>query len=247
VHEPDPVSRLREEIFATVSHELKTPLASIIGYAELLADMDDEDLSPAARRIVAIIQRNADRELRLVNDLLSDTWLAADPVRLTRSPVDLAGLVQSVVEEVRATSPHEGILLCYEPSEVSPVSGDPDRLWQVVENLVSNAVKFTPPGGRVDVRVRDGHGTAVLEVADTGMGVAEEARPRVFDRLYRAPEALERHIQGAGLGLSIVRSIVTAHQGWVEVQSAPGEGALFRVVLPVSEAAVTRAGATTRG
>ena len=226
--------RLRDELIATVSHELRTPLTSVIGYSELLADLPEDQVGEQARPIVEVIRRNAARELRLVEDLLTVAFLDGERLRVKRSPMDLAALATHVVTDHVPIADAARVELRLEAETTGPVSGDQDRLVQVLENLLTNAVKFTRPGGRVVVRVREDAGVPVLEVADTGVGVREEEIPRLFDRLYRTPSAIAAHAQGAGLGLSIVQKIVEAHDGAVSVASELGRGTTVRVELRYS-------------
>jgi PAS domain S-box-containing protein len=224
--------RQRDELIATVSHELRTPLTSIIGYTELMADLDESDMSRRARRLLGVIERNAARELQLVDDLLTMAYLDDNRLRIERRPVRLADVARQVVDDAALRARERGIELALAETEVPPVHGDSYRLVQVLENLLTNALKFTAPGGRVDVVVRDGGPMGVLEVRDTGIGVSAEEQEHVFDRLYRAPSAVRSQVQGAGLGLSIVRAIVDAHDGLVEVDSEVGVGTTVRVSIP---------------
>ncbi|HEU5037118.1 MAG TPA: PAS domain S-box protein [Nocardioides sp.] len=224
--------RLRDEVIATVSHELRTPLASIIGYAELMADLDDGDLSGRARKLLGVIERNAARELQLVDDLLTMAYLDDNRLRIERVPVQLAEIARHVVDDASLRARERGLQLTVVAAEVPPVHGDFFRLVQVLENLVTNALKFTRPGGRVDVVVRDDGSRGVLEVRDTGIGVSPDEKELVFERLYRAPSAIRSQVQGAGLGLPIVRAIVDAHGGTVEVDSEVGVGTTVRVAIP---------------
>ena len=224
--------RMREELIATVSHELRTPLTSIIGYSELLADLGDDELGHRARHLVAVIQRNASRELRLVDDLLTMAFLDGDRLRIARQPMDLGSVAHRVVGDQEARAHELDVRLSADVERLPPVNGDFYRLVQVAENLVTNALKFTPAGGQVTVRVRPGADSAVLEVADTGVGVREEEIPRLFERLYRTPSAVAAHAQGAGLGLSIVQKIVEAHGGRVDVESQLGVGTTISASLP---------------
>ncbi|WP_127480648.1 ATP-binding protein [Nocardioides pantholopis] len=223
--------RMRDELIATVSHELRTPLTSIMGYAELLADLDEDELGGQARRLLAVIQRNAARELRLVDDLLTMAFLQDGRLRFDPEPVALAGVACRVVAEHRARAEAAGLTLAVDVDPVRPVAGDQRRLAQAVENLVANAIKFTPAGGQVRVRVHEVDGSPVLAVTDTGVGVRPEEKARLFDRLYRTPGAVAAQTQGAGLGLAIVRRIVDAHGGRIEVESEPGVGSTFTVRL----------------
>jgi len=229
--------RMRDDLIATVSHELRTPLTSIIGYAELMADLDETDLSRRARKQLSIIARNAARELQLVDDLLTMAFLDGDRLRILRTPVDLSDIGRRVVDDHALVARERGLQLTLVARDQPPVFGDFYRLVQVLENLVTNAVKFTAPGGRIDVRVTQRDSMGVLEVHDTGVGVSPEERTRLFDRLYRSPSAIAAQTQGAGLGLSIVRAIVEAHDGWVELDSEVGVGTVVRMAVPFADGA----------
>lgn len=245
--------RMREELIATVSHELRTPLASIIGYTELLADLGSEHLSDAARELLGVIERNAQRELRLVDDLLTVASVTNERLVLNTSPVDVARSAADAVAVARPIAEAAGLSLraeiAGEPGD-HVVLGDQVRLGQVLDNLLTNAVKFTPVGGSVTVTVRRssaGDGAdggpgdvVVVEVGDTGVGVAAEDVPRVFERLFRARHAVESHAQGAGLGLSIAQAIVAAHGGSIAVQSELGVGTTMSVRLPAAAAQNSR-------
>jgi PAS domain S-box-containing protein len=224
--------RLRDDLIATVSHELRTPLASIIGYAELMSDLDEIDLSRRARRLLGVIERNATRELQLVDDLLTLAFLDGDRLRVNRSPVALHAVAKRVVSDQGLRARERGIELVFVDDPVPPVMGDFYRLVQATENMVTNALKFTRPGGQVHVSLSDHGSMGILEVRDTGVGVSPEERTKLFDRLYRAPSAIETQTQGAGLGLPIVRAIVEAHGGWVELDSEVGVGTVVRLAVP---------------
>jgi PAS domain S-box-containing protein len=224
--------RLKDEFFGLVSHELRTPLTSIIGYTELLAEVEAENLSPQGRRFLEVVERNARRELSLVGDLLLLTKITAGTFEIEIGRADLTELAASTLETARPLAEQAGVELSLEAADPWVVDGDPHRLAQVVENLVSNAIKFTPRGGRVDVRVQGGSGSVALEVADTGIGIEEDDLGRLFDRMYRAGEAERRHIQGTGLGLTIVKAIIDAHEATIAVSSEPQKGTTFRVELP---------------
>lgn len=237
--------RMRDELIATVSHELRTPLTSIIGYTELLADLGPEELGPTARNLVAVIERNAAREMRLIDDLLTMAFLDGNRMDVAREPMDLGELADRVVTDQRTAAAEAGLDLLLDVVGIRPVQGDFHRLVQVLENLLTNAFKFTPSGGEVRVRVREEERGAVLEVSDTGVGLREEERAQIFERLYRTPSAVAAHAQGAGLGLSIVSKIVDAHAGEIEVDSAVGVGTTFRVLLPYGDASSNGRTSTT--
>lgn len=224
--------RMRDDLIATVSHELRTPLTAIIGYAELMADLDESDLGHRARKLLGVIERNAVRELQLVDDLLTMAYLDDDRLRMVRAEVDLAAVCRRVVDDHALRARDRGLTLTFAGGDSDPVLGDFHRLLQVMENLVTNAIKFTPAGGGIEISLGDQGAMAVIEVRDTGVGVPSEELARLFERLYRGPQAIANHVQGAGLGLSIVRAIVEAHGGWIDLQSEVGVGTVVRVAVP---------------
>ncbi|MCM0619167.1 ATP-binding protein [Nocardioides bruguierae] len=232
----DRADRLRDDLVATVSHELRTPLTSIIGYVELLRDVESERLGARAASMLEVIARNAQRELRLVNDLLDLTSLQAGVSSAAMRHVPVADLVRRCAEGLRIAVRQHGLRLLVEIEDEAVVRGDAQRLEQVLDNLVTNAVKFTPPGGTVRVVARVEQDEAVLLVADTGEGIAAHDLPRVCDRLYRGENAVRSAAQGAGLGLSIARAVVSTHGGRLEIDSEVGAGTCVTVRLPLDEA-----------
>ena len=231
----DASARMRDELFASVSHELRTPLTSIIGYTELLVDMGEQAVSEQAARLIAVIERNAERELRLVEDLLTLASLGASTLTVQPAPTDLAPIVEEVVRTHAATADEAGVELRWTaPAEVC-VRGDAQRLQQVVRNLVGNAIKFTPAGGAVALAISTDGDHGVLVVEDQGIGVSPEELPRLFEGLFRGTHAVAAHLPGAGLGLPIVKGIVDAHGGEVDVESRHGQGTRVLVRLPLAE------------
>lgn len=224
--------RMRDELIATVSHELRTPLTSVIGYAELMAELDDEDLSSRARKMLEVIERNASRELRLVDDLLTMAYLDDDRLSIERAAVDLVAIGERVAKDAALHARERGLTIALAAATIPRVHGDLFRIVQLLENLVTNSIKFTEPGGEVEIRVVDGGDRGVVEVRDTGVGVSPEEKERLFERLYRAPSAIANQVQGAGLGLSIAHAIVQAHEGSIEVESEIGVGTTVRVAIP---------------
>ena len=227
------VERSKDEFFGLVSHELRTPLTSIIGYGELLAESEADRLTDQGRRYLDVIRRNAQREMRLVGDLLLLVRIQEGTFRIESEKVDLRRIVEQAVEAARPAAAKREIELSADAASTPACEGDPHRLGQVVDNLLSNAIKFTPKGGDVSVRLGSDDGVAAIEVTDTGTGIPEEQQEYLFDRLYRAPSATASAVPGVGLGLTIVKAIIDAHHGRVAVQSEPGVGATFRVELPV--------------
>jgi PAS domain S-box-containing protein len=225
--------RSKDEFFGLVSHELRTPLTSIIGYGELLAESEADRLTDQGRRYLDVIRRNAQREMRLVGDLLLLVRIQEGTFRIEPEEVDLRRIVEQAVEAARPAASKREIELTAEATSTPSFEGDPHRLGQVVDNLLSNAIKFTPKGGEVSVRLGASNGVAAIEVIDTGTGIPEDQQEFLFDRLYRAPSAAASAVPGVGLGLTIVKAIVDAHHGRVTLESKPGVGATFRVELPV--------------
>ena len=222
--------RLKDEFVALISHDLRTPLTSIIGYLELM--LDDGNLTEDQRGYVEVVDRNADRLLQLVNNLLFVARLEAGQLDLRRGPLDLAAVVRQSVVEAMPRAEASGIELTCDVNGEVPVQADKGRMFQVLDNLVSNAIKFTPPGGGVHVSVSPVNGVARLDIEDTGIGIAPADQQHLFERFFRASETTERQIPGTGLGLYITRAIVEAHGGSIAVDSTPGEGTSFSVELP---------------
>jgi signal transduction histidine kinase len=225
---------LKDEFIASVSHELRTPLTSIRGYLELLQTEESENLRPEQREFLAIVDRNGERLLGLVSDLLFVAQIDAGRLELTLAETDLGKLVEQTVESGRPAAAEKGIRLNAEIEERSMVYGDRIRLAQLLDNLVSNALKFTPPGGLVRVHLRTSGTKAVLEVSDTGVGMAAEDQEHLFDRFYRTPSARRLAVPGTGLGLSIAKAIVDAHEGTIGLVSSEGTGTIFRIELPLA-------------
>jgi len=223
--------QVKDAFIASVSHELRTPLTSVLGHLELLTDRPG--LAPDVARQLAVVERNAFRLQALVTDLLDVARAQEGALTLSRDPLDLAMLVQDAVAAARPAADARAITVTCEVPEALPLHADGHRLRQVVDNLISNAVKYTDHEGSVSVTAATPSDEAVeVVVADTGGGIAEDDLPLIFDRFYRAATVEAQHIPGTGLGLSIVRDIVEAHGGTLAVTSVVGEGSEFTVRLP---------------
>lgn len=234
--EQEAVQRLKEldaakdHFVSTVSHELRTPVTSIVGYAEILLE-DDQD--PVTEKILRTIARNGDRLIGLCNDLLAIQAMDLRDSEIGHRRIDLHELLGQLESAVRAGTRSRDLELVFDacPRGVG-LMGDPEQLDRMLANLVSNAVKFTPDGGRVSLAVRVEPEWVHLTVSDTGIGIPPEDQGHLFQRFFRSSNVAELQIQGTGLGLSIVSSIVQSHGGTIEVESALGEGTSFMVHLP---------------
>ncbi len=223
---------VRRDFVANVSHELRTPLASLRAMAETLRDGGLED--PQLRvRFLGQMLEEVDRMTRLVNDLLDLSALEAGVVRLRREELQARELLEAVARRYQQAASRRGVGLAVRPGEAR-LQGDRDRLEQALGNLVDNAVKYTPPGGRVELGVEAGGAEVRLVVEDTGPGVPPEHLPRIFERFYRADPSRSREEGGTGLGLAIAKHIALAHGGRVEACNRPEGGARFAVVLPAA-------------
>lgn len=228
-------AQAQRDFVANVSHELKTPLTSIQGFAQAILEgavRDPEGLRRAAR----VIHEESDRLRRLVEDLLDLARLDAHQVSFVRAPLDLGGLLSSVLERISLRAAEKGVRLENDLASYPSMVGDGDRLAQVFTNLLDNAVKFTPAGGSVRVRGEVSGGWAVVHVEDMGPGIPADQLSRIFERFYQLDKARRGgEGRGVGLGLAISREIVEAHGGRLTAQSRPGEGSRFTVELPVTQ------------
>lgn len=227
------VARMKDEFVGMVSHELRTPLSSILGYLELLRDDPTHPLTEEQQRFLAIAERNARRLLRLVGDLLFTAQVESGNFPLEAQDLDLASVVRASIESARPTADAAGVALlsAVRDTEVR-LRADPLRIGQAVDNLIANAIKFTPRDGQVVVTLTADSGAATLSVRDTGIGIPPDEVDRLFTRFFRASTATRNAVPGVGLGLNITKAIVTAHGGWMDVASEVGVGTEFRIVLP---------------
>ncbi len=223
--------RLKDEFVALISHDLRTPLTSIMGYTELALDDGDEPLDGERRSYLDIVARSSQRLLRLVDDLLFVARLQTGRLELTPTLQDLRELAEQAAREAQRQAEAKGVELVFEADGPVKVDVDKGRIFQLLDNLVSNAIKFTPEGGRVRIRVAQ-NGAAVLEVSDTGIGFTEAEATRLFDRFFRTDAAVEEQVPGTGLGLHIAQAITMAHGGTISAAPRTGGGAVFRIELP---------------
>ena len=229
-------SRLKDEFLATLSHELRTPLNAIVGYVRMM----QSDLLAGEKRARAMdtVARNVTSLTQIVEDVLDVSRIVSGKLRLDVQPVDLSAVLQNAVETVRPAAEAKGVrLVTIADPRTAPVSGDPERLQQVLWNVLSNAVKFTGRGGKVQVRLEQANSHVELTVTDSGIGIPAEFLPHVFDRFRQADAGVSRMGGGLGLGLAIARHLVELQGGRIFAHSdGPGKGATFRIELPVRSA-----------
>ena len=229
------LEQVRTEFVANVSHELRTPLTAIHGYLETLLSgaLEDRD---HARRFLEIVFRHTERLGRLLNDLTDLSNIELGRVILKIEPTRLDEVVESVLAIIKPRAEVSGVTLTADLPGPLPVQADRDRLAQILINLVDNAVKYTPRGGRVTVRAQPGAAARVaIAIEDTGVGIPAEDLPRITERFYRVDKARSRELGGTGLGLAIVKHLVAAHGGQLEIESEVERGTIVRVTLPAGE------------
>ncbi len=226
---------MRSDFVSNVSHELRTPLAAIAAAVETLSDDEarlDNEVGP---RFLSMIDRNAARLEALLQDILALSRMESRPESLAREPVEFGGIARSVVEDLRGRARRAGIELVPPGADRLPLLGDGPMLYRVVENLIVNAITYTPEGGRVEVKTEVEANAAVLRVCDTGVGIPHASLGRIFERFYRVDKARSRGAGGTGLGLAIVKHVTGLHGGSVEVVSEVGQGSTFTVRIPLAD------------
>lgn len=228
------VDRMKSEFVSLVSHELRTPITSIMGYMDMVLDGDAGPLNGEQRQYLEIAQKNTNRLSSLVGDLLDVSRLESGAVQLKFATVDIRELVTEVLQLLGPVIRKKEQAITQElPIDLPPVSGDSDRLTQVITNLISNAHKYTPAGGTLAVSAKALDSKIVLEVRDTGVGLSPEEQARLFTKFFRADNPATKKVGGTGLGLWITRSLVEMHGGAITVESEPGKGSAFSFTLPV--------------
>jgi signal transduction histidine kinase len=227
------LDRLKDEFVATASHELRTPLTSLSGYLEMSLDPAEGPLTQTRENHLRIAQRNAGRLTVLVDQLLFLARADSHPLALDPQPVDLGGILDEAAETAGPAAVAKNIVLQVE-AEPQRAVADRTQLVRIVDNLVTNAVKFTRDGGTVRLVARGEGARAILEVTDTGVGVPSSDLPDLFNRFFRGRNAIEEAVPGSGLGLAISQVIAEAHGSSIEVDSTPGSGSTFRLALPLA-------------
>ena len=233
--EAESVRRAKDEFLAVLSHELRAPLQGVLGWVSLL---QEGRLDPAQQaRAHDAIERSARRQMQLINDLLDVSRIVAGNFTVESRPLEMSDVVECLVEQFRPLAAGRGVEFESNVSDCGVTIGDPERLHQVLANLLSNALKFTPAGGRIAVRCEKRGGQIVLAVMDDGEGITPQFLPHVFDRFRQADATSTRRHGGLGLGLALAREVVELHGGSITAESAgPGCGATFTVRLPVRDA-----------
>jgi two-component system phosphate regulon sensor histidine kinase PhoR len=228
------LEQMRSDFVSNVSHELRTPLANISAAVETLRDAEVRADAETGPRFLEMIRRNLTRLEALLDDILALSRMESRPETLTKEPVDLAAVTRTSVEELRGRAQAAGLELAVDAERRSRVVGDPDTLRRIVDNLLINAITYTPEGGRIDIAIAPQNGTAVLAVRDTGIGIPREDLDRVFERFYRVDKARSRSAGGTGLGLAIVKHAVGLHGGTIEVESELAKGTRITVRIPLA-------------
>jgi signal transduction histidine kinase len=226
------LDQTKNDFVATVSHDLRTPLTSIVGNTEILLDGSAGDLTAPQRRLIGAIERNANRLNVLIGDLLLLSRIESGTLRMNARPVAITDIIDGTLEALAVNITDDIQLDIHRPDERVLVDSDPAQLERVTTNLISNALKFTPPGGRVTVTVTADAEQVQVSVSDTGIGIPAEELGQVFDRFFRSSRSQQQARPGTGLGLTIAKSIVESHQGTIRADLNPLGGTIFTFTLP---------------
>lgn len=233
--------QMKNEFVSTVSHELRTPLTSIKGYIDLILEGEVGEINEMQREFLSIVKENSDRLVELINDMLDISRIESGRIVLKIQPLDVAERIEGAVNTFRAVADQQGRSINVDvPGDLPRVAGDADRVGQVLINFLSNAIKYSPAGGDVDVSASLADGSVRIAISDHGIGIAEEDQARLFTKFYRVDSTLTREIGGTGLGLSICKSIIELLGGQVGAQSAAGEGSTFWFTLPLAAPELVR-------
>jgi signal transduction histidine kinase len=226
------LDQLKSEFVANVSHELRTPLTSILGFTEILIDGAAGDIGTEQQEYLEIIERSSRRMLRLIDDLLLLSRLETRSIEVRVEEIDLTSLIQEAGLELSLSAEKAGVSLACSVDGDAPMQCDRERIRQIIDNLVNNAVKFTPSGGTVTLSGWRESGAWMISVADNGIGIPESDLENLFKKFFRASNADPKITPGTGLGLTITKAIVEAHRGTISVESIQGTGTTFTVCLP---------------
>ncbi|HEY9854235.1 MAG TPA: sensor histidine kinase [Stenomitos sp.] len=236
------LDHLRADFLNALSHDLRIPLTSIIGYAELLQDAQEPPLGASEQEYVTHVIEACHRMENMLEELLDYARLEVGRIKLNIEPVDAYALLDETFAFFRPLAEQKQIALHAElPEDLPEVMVDPDRLRQILNNLISNAIKYTPPGGAITVRACLEGPCVAFEVQDTGYGLSDEDKQHLFEKFYRSSRPEIQHEKGSGIGLALIKGVIEAHEGHIEVESKLGKGSLFRFTLPAAEAAVPSA------
>jgi len=229
------IDRLKSEFLSTVSHDLRTPLTSIKGYVDLILDGDAGEISDIQREFLEIVKHNNDRLVKLINDVLDISKIESGRVHFRIEPIQLEDVVHDVIDTFKNLMAQKKIRLITDiPQALGSVAADQDRIGQVVMNLVSNALKYTPAGGTIEVNLKEEGHRLIFSVIDTGIGISSEDQKYLFTRFFRVDSSLTQEVGGSGLGLSICKSIINLHGGEIWIESELGQGSNFSFSLPLA-------------
>lgn len=225
-------NRLKSEFLASMSHELRTPLHTIIGFSELLGEEVQGELNAKQKRFLAHIHGDSLHLLELINDILDLSKVESGRIELRRAPFDLAALIEEAVASVRPIAETKGLAIHSRVGPMPAIEADRVRVKQILTNLLSNALKFTPAGGRIDVEAEMENGLARITVADTGIGIPAQEHAAIFDIFHQSAATTKGVREGTGLGLAISKRLVQEHGGTIKVLSEPGKGSRFTFTIP---------------
>jgi signal transduction histidine kinase len=230
------VNQLKNEFVSLVSHELRTPLTAISGYLDILTEAPSAQSPAKQQELLGIVKRNAERLVKLIDDLLDLSRIESGKVELRITAVDIVAVITEVVSLLQSQIEAKGQELSFDRTQTLPaVAGDAERIRQIFINVLSNAHKYTPQGGQIWLTARAEDGWVLIDVRDNGIGLSPDEQAHLFDRFFRAQQPTTQSVEGTGLGLPITRLLVEMHGGRITVTSAPGEGSTFSFTLPVAD------------